>query len=219
MKEVQDHWFRRAKEEGYRARSAFKLLELQEKFRLLRPGDRVLDAGAAPGSWTQVAAKLTGPRGHVEGFDLKAIDPRGLPPNVRVRQADLRNVTLDAFGGQPFDTVISDMAPDTSGVPMADAALSCRLCHVLLDHCTGWLRPGGRLVMKVFEGGDFPELLQRTQRLFADARASKPKASRAESVEIFVVGKGYRGPGAEPPPQPPRARPTPGAGWKRPEVG
>lgn len=217
MKEVQDHWFRRAKEEGYRARSAFKLLELDERFGLIRKGDRVLDVGAAPGSWTQVAAKLTGPRGHVEGFDLKAIDPRGLPPHVRVQQADLRQVTLEALGGQAFHTVISDMAPDTSGVPMADAAMSCRLCHALLDHCATWLRPGGNLVMKVFEGGDFPELLQRAQRLFAEARASKPKASRAESVEIFVVGKGYLGAGAEPAPQTARARPAPGAGWKRPE--
>ncbi|MFN9958276.1 MAG: SAM-dependent methyltransferase, partial [bacterium] len=90
MKEVQDHWFRLAKAEGYRARSAYKLLELDERFGLIRKGDRVLDVGAAPGSWTQVAAKLTGPRGHVEGFDLKAIDPRGLPPHVRVQQADLR---------------------------------------------------------------------------------------------------------------------------------
>lgn len=217
MKEVQDHWFRRAKEEGYRARSAFKLLELHERFGLIRAGCRVLDVGAAPGSWTQVAANLVGPRGHVEGFDLKPIDPRGLPPHVRVQQADMREVTLEALGGAPFDAVISDMAPDTSGVPMADAAISCRLCHTLLDRCPAWLRPGGNLVMKVFEGADFPELLQRAQRLFADARASKPKSSRAESVEIFVVSKGYRGPGAEPAPQAARTRPAPGAGWKRPE--
>jgi 23S rRNA (uridine2552-2'-O)-methyltransferase len=215
MKEVQDHWFRRAKEEGYRARSAYKLLELHEKFGLLRKGDRVLDVGAAPGSWTQVAAHLVGPRGHVEGFDLKVIDPRGLPAHVRVQQVDMREATLEALGGRPFDAVISDMAPDTSGVPMADAAISCRLCHTLLDRCADWLRPGGHAVMKVFEGGDFPELLQRAQRLFNDARASKPKASRAESVEIFIVGKGFRGPGAEPPREAARTRPVPGAGWKR----
>jgi len=219
MKEVQDHWFRRAKEEGYRARSAFKLLELQDRFHLLRKGDRVLDVGAAPGSWTQVAAEIVGPRGTVHGFDLKVIDARGLPAHVHVQQADLREVRLESLGGAAFDAVISDMAPDTSGVPMADAAISCRLCHTLLDRCPDWLRPGGHLVMKVFEGGDFPELLQRAQRLFADARASKPKSSRAESVEIFVVGKGYRGPSAEAPREAARTRPAPAPGWKRPSGG
>ena len=124
MKEVQDHWFRLAKAEGYRARSAYKLLELDERLRLLRKGDRVLDAGAAPGSWTQVAAKLVGERGRVESVDLKAIDPKGLPTHVRVHQADLREITHESLGGGLFDAVISDMAPDTPGVPMADAAIS-----------------------------------------------------------------------------------------------
>jgi len=216
MKEVQDHWFRRAKEEGYRARSAFKLLELDERFGLIRKGDRVLDVGAAPGSWTQVAANLVGPRGHVEGFDLKAIDPKGLPANVRVHQADLREITHESLGGALFDAVISDMAPDTSGVPMADSAISCRLCHALLDRCAHWLRPGGTLVMKVFEGADYPELLKRAKSLFAEAGASKPRASRAESVEIFIWGKGWKAPSGEGPAAP-RARPQPGAGWKKPQ--
>ncbi|MFM1830236.1 MAG: hypothetical protein RLZZ558_576 [Planctomycetota bacterium] len=215
MKEVQDHWFKRAKEEGYRARSAFKLLELQEKFRLLRPGDRVLDAGAAPGSWTQVAAGIVGPRGSVDAVDLKAIDPAGLPRHVRLHQGDLRDCTLQMVGGRPFDAIISDMAPDTTGVPMSDAALSCRLCHALLDNAPQWLRPAGNVVMKVFEGADYPELLNRARRLFRECGASKPRSSRAESVEMFIWGKGYRGPNAEPPVEAPRKRPEPAPGWKR----
>ncbi|MFZ4722159.1 MAG: SAM-dependent methyltransferase [Phycisphaerales bacterium] len=218
MKEVQDHWFRLAKAEGYRARSAYKLLELDERLRLLRKGDRVLDAGAAPGSWTQVAARIVGERGRVESVDLKAIDPKGLPANVRVHQADLREITHESLGGGRFDAVISDMAPDTSGVPMADAAISCRLCHALLDRCAHLLRPGGSLVMKVFEGGDYPELLKRAKSLFAEAGASKPKASRAESVEIFIWGKGWKGPPQNGDEAPARARPQPGAGWRKPEA-
>ncbi len=214
MKEVQDHWFKLAKQEGYRARSAYKLLELDERFRLLRRGDRVLDAGAAPGSWTQVAAKLVGERGRVEAVDLKAIDPKGLPNDVRVHQADLREITTESLGGGLFDAIISDMAPNTSGVPMADAAISCRLCHALLDRCPDLLKTGGSLVMKVFEGGDFPELLERAQGMFREARASKPKASRDESVEIFIWGKGHRGHVADDSAPAARTRPTPGAGWK-----
>jgi 23S rRNA (uridine2552-2'-O)-methyltransferase len=183
MKEVQDHWFRLAKAEGYRARSAYKLV---------------------------------GERGRVESVDLKAIDPKGLPTHVRVHQADLREITHESLGGGLFDAVISDMAPDTSGVPMADAAISCRLCHALLDRCAHLLRPGGTLVMKVFEGGDYPELLKRTKSLFADAGASKPKASRAESVEIFIWGKGWKGPPRDGTDAPARTRPQPGAGWRKP---
>jgi len=215
MKEVQDHFFKRAKQEGYRARSVYKLLELDQRFRLLRRGDRVLDVGAAPGSWTQVASKLVGDRGSVQAVDLQAIDARGLADNVRLHQADLCEITLETLGGEMFDAIISDMAPNTSGVPMADAAVSCRLCNTLLDRCELWLRPRGILVMKVFEGGEFPELLKRAQGMFAEAHASKPKASRAESVEIFIWAKGFRGGNPDGLVNAPRTRPMPGAGWKK----
>jgi len=193
MKEVQDHWFKLAKQEGYRARSAYKLLELDERFRLLRRGDRVLDAGAAPGSWSQVAATRVGPKGEVVAVDLKQINGGGYPSNVRLIQADLRELTLAEMGGRPFDVVISDMAPDTTGDPMGDAMRSARLCHDLLDRCVQWLRQGGNLTMKVFEGGEYPELLKRASRMFEEAKGYKPRASRAESVEMFVVCLGYRG--------------------------
>ncbi|MFZ9880499.1 MAG: RlmE family RNA methyltransferase [Phycisphaerales bacterium] len=193
MKEVQDHFFRLAKEEGYRSRAAYKLIDIDDRKRVLRRGARVLDAGAAPGSWSQVAAERIGPKGEVIGVDLKQINGGGYPPNVRLLQADLRDLTLDDLGGEPFDAVLSDMAPDTTGDPMGDHFRSARLCHDLLDLSTTWLRKGGNLVMKVFEGAEYPELLKRASRMFEEAKGYKPRASRAESVEMFVVCLGYRG--------------------------
>lgn len=187
MKEVQDHWFRLAKERGYRARSAFKLLEIDERFKLLRAGQRVLDVGAAPGSWTQVAAAAVGARGRVVAVDLKAIDPRGLPAHVELVQADLAEIEASRFEQPPFELVLSDMAPDTTGVPSADSAVSIRLCNALLDRAGAWLRPGGSLVMKAFEGGEYPALLRRAQGMFESVKGFKPKSSRAESVEMYVV--------------------------------
>lgn len=197
MKEVQDHWFRLAKERGYRARSAFKLLEIQDRFKLLRAGQRVLDVGAAPGSWTQVAASIVGPRGRIVAVDLKPIDPRGLPPQVERIEADMTTLAPDHFGGERFQVLLSDMAPDTTGVPSADSAVSVRLCNALLDRAGWWLVPGGSLVMKVFEGGEYPALLRRAQHCFESVKGFKPKASRAESVEMFIVCRGFRG-GATP---------------------
>jgi 23S rRNA (uridine2552-2'-O)-methyltransferase len=174
---------------------------------------RVLDAGAAPGSWTQVASQLIGERGAVVAVDLKAIDPRGMPAHARLLQGDFRSIGLDDFGGA-FDAIISDMAPDTSGVPSADAAISARLCHSLLDRARDLLAPGGALAMKVFEGADYPDLLARAKRLFREARGFKPAASRAESVEIFIVCTGFKGADAEPLAAPARVRPSPAPGWR-----
>ncbi len=193
VKEVQDHWFRLAKEEGYRSRAAYKLIDIDDRKRLLRRGDRVLDAGAAPGSWAQVAVERVGPKGEVVAVDLKQINGGGYPSNVRLLQADLRDVSLAELGGRPFDVIMSDMAPDTTGDPMGDAMRSARLCHDLLDRAVEWLRPGGNFTMKVFEGGEYPELLRRAGRMFEEAKGYKPRASRAESVEMFVVCLGYRG--------------------------
>lgn len=194
MKEVQDHYFRRAKDAGYRARSAFKLLEIDERFKLLRSGQRVLDAGAAPGSWTQVAAAVVGARGRVIAIDLKDIDPRGLPAQVELLKSDLNAVDAERFASPPFDLILSDMGPDTTGVPSADSAISVRLCNALLDRAERWLRTGGSLVMKVYEGGDYPELLRRSQRMFGTAKGFKPKSSRAESVEMFIVCQKLKAP-------------------------
>jgi 23S rRNA (uridine2552-2'-O)-methyltransferase len=210
MKEVQDHFFRLAKEQGYRARSAFKLIEIDDRKRLIRKGDRVLDMGAAPGSWTQVAAERVGPRGTVVAVDLKAIDPRGLPQHVSLLQADLMDLAPEHFGGIPFDVVISDMGPDTSGDPFGDSIRSVNLCNALLDRFPRWLRRGGHATMKVYEGSEYPALLRRCAALFAESKGFKPKSSRAESVEMFVTCKGYKGPAADDDAKAVKAKPR---GW------
>lgn len=216
MRDVQDYFFKLAKEEGYRSRAAYKLLEIDRRKHVMRRGDRVLDAGAAPGSWSQVASTIVGPRGLVVAVDLKAIDPADYPPNVKLLQADLRELTLEQLGGKPFDAIISDMAPDTTGDPSGDHFVSARLCNALLDLAGTWLKIGGNLVMKVYEGADYPTLVRRAERLFDDAKGFKPKASRAESVEMFVICHGYRGP--KPPRQTaeddflPKRKPS--NGWK-----
>ena len=213
MKEVQDHWFRKAKELGYRARSAFKLIEIDDKRRMLKRGSRVLDVGAAPGSWTQVAAERVGPTGHVTAVDLKAIDPRGLPPHVALIQSDLRDLAPAHFG-DPFDVVISDMGPDTSGDPSTDSIRSVQLCDALLDRLPTWLRRGGHFVMKVYEGRDYPALLKRAGTMFTAVKGFKPSSSRAESVEMFVVCTEFKGAGQQP--QQPKARPARGWGTEPP---
>lgn len=216
MREVQDHFFRLAKEEGFRSRAAFKLIEIDERKHVLRRGDRVLDVGAAPGSWAQVAAARVGPKGAVVAIDLKAIDAKGYPANVTTVQSDLREATLDDLGGRPFDVILSDMAPDTTGDPSGDHFVSARLCNLLLDRAGTWLRIGGHLVMKIYEGADYPALLKRAKGLFEEARGFKPKASRAESVEMYIICHGHRGPR---PPKPARddgflPKRKPSSGWK-----
>jgi 23S rRNA (uridine2552-2'-O)-methyltransferase len=217
MREVQDHWFREAKAKGYRSRAAFKLLEIDRRRPILRSGAGILDCGAAPGSWLQVAAERVGPRGRVVGVDLKAIDPGGLPAWVTLVEADLRECSLGELGGRPFEVVLSDMAPDTTGDPGGDQARSARLVNDLLDRLGEWLRPGGALVYKVFEGGDYPPLLRRTQSLFARAKGFKPTASRAESVEMFVIAEGFRPAAGESGAEDPSSQPaTPRLrGWSR----
>ena len=132
MKEVQDHWFRLAKEEGYRSRAAYKLIDIDDRKRVIRRGARVLDAGAAPGSWSQVASKRVGPKGEVVAIDLKEINRANLPPNVRVLRGDLREITLEDLGGEPFDAVLSDMAPNTSGNSDLDHYRILELCQMAL---------------------------------------------------------------------------------------
>jgi 23S rRNA (uridine2552-2'-O)-methyltransferase len=221
VRDVQDHWFRQAKREGYRSRAAFKLTEIDDRKKVLSKGDRVLDCGAAPGSWCQVAARRIGPRGTVIGVDLKPIDPTGLPPNVVLQEADLREIDFHSIGGTAFDVLLSDMAPDTTGDHFGDHHRSVRLCNELLDRTDTWLRPGGNLVMKVFEGEAYRDLLDRAGSMFKKAKGFKPVASRGESVEMFVICTGHltasekaiEGGEAAEAEQIAPPRPKPGPGW------
>ncbi|MCB9845229.1 MAG: RlmE family RNA methyltransferase [Phycisphaeraceae bacterium] len=196
---LHDRYFKQAKAEGYLARSAYKLKELQERFALIRPGDLVVDLGCAPGSWMQVAAELVGPQGAVVGIDLKEVRDR-LAPNVAPLVGDIntedaaeRLLAAASDAGAPprlFDVLLSDMAPNTSGA--GDDLVSCRLCHRVLDLAPALLRAGGHLAMKALEGAEYPGLVERARSMFREARGFKPKSSREVSREMFVVARGFR---------------------------
>jgi 23S rRNA (uridine2552-2'-O)-methyltransferase len=208
---LQDHFFREAKRNGYRSRAAYKLLEIDDKRDILRKRDYVLDLGAAPGSWLQVASKCVGPRGKVIGVDLKEIDNLQLD-NVTIMQEDVTELSLDTFGDDTvFDVILSDMAPNTTGNRTIDHHCSVRLCHTALDIAATLLRPKGNLVMKVLEGEAYKGLLDRCESCFSVAKGFKPKASRAISTEMFVVCTGRRDDIANPMDVAP-APPT--SGWK-----
>jgi 23S rRNA (uridine2552-2'-O)-methyltransferase len=191
-RKLHDRFFKQAKAEGYVARSAYKLIEINEKKRIVRRGDRVLDLGCAPGSWLQVVEGVIGEPGLALGIDLQETTAR-LGPRVRVMQGDAFKVDpaeiTDMAGGR-FTVVLSDMAPNTSG--HGDDFLSVRLCRRVLELLPAVLAPGGHLLMKVLEGEEFPALLKETKALFKEAGATKPAASREVSREIFIVGMGYK---------------------------
>lgn len=194
-RKLHDHFFLQAKAEGYLARSAYKLKEIQDRKRIIRAGGRVLDLGCAPGAWLQVALELVGPKGVVVGIDLTEIPPRTLEefgPNVRVKQADVYKIDpeelIEVAGGR-FDTVLSDMAPNTSG--SGDDYPSERLCRRVLELLPPLLKPGGHLAMKIFEGELYPALVRDTAKIFRTAKGFKPEASREMSREIYIIGQGY----------------------------
>lgn len=216
---LHDKYFRLAKAEGYLARSAYKLKQIQEKRGLLRRGMRVLDIGCAPGSWLQVASEIVGELGMVVGIDLKEVDAP-MPSNVRTIQGDAFVVppaTLIAMAGLDpsagaspggrFDAVISDMMPDTTGA--GDHYRSVEACRRLLALLPRLLRSGGVFAMKVFEGEEYPALLKESATHFGEARGFKPEATRAMSVEMYITGKGYRPPRAPEAPGPGRAEVSP----------
>jgi 23S rRNA (uridine2552-2'-O)-methyltransferase len=189
---LHDEYFRRAKSEGYAARSAYKLLEIQERHGLIRAGDRVLDLGCAPGSWLQVASGIVGERGALVGVDLQPVRI-AITGACRTIVGDIGSidagVLLDAGGGV-FDVVLSDMAPSTSG--HGDDLVSARLCRTVLDIALRTLREGGRLAMKILEGAEYPAVLAETRGLFRAVKGLKPRASRDVSREMFIVGEGFR---------------------------
>lgn len=193
-RELHDAYFKKAKAEGYVARSAYKLLQIQERRRLIRRGDRVIDLGCSPGSWLQVASRIVGSDGRVLGMDLQpsTIDL----PNVRTIVADAFTMSpqelAETLGG-PADVVLSDMAPNTTGDPQGDHFRSVTLCRRVLEVLPVLLRRDGSLVMKVFEGEDYPRLLRETSRLFSDAKGYKPQATREVSREMFIIATGYAG--------------------------
>ncbi|MBI4082095.1 MAG: RlmE family RNA methyltransferase [Candidatus Lambdaproteobacteria bacterium] len=193
MKQVRDHYFREAKREGYAARSVYKLEEIDRRRGLLRPGLRVLDLGSAPGSWLQYAAERVGRQGRVVGVDLQPIR-QALPPNVTVIEGDVFELPPERLmdAGGRFHIVLSDMAPNTTGIPSADAARSARLVARALELAQAVVEPGGALLAKAFQGAELPALRAAFGQAFETVTLEKPKASRSESVEIFLLGRGRR---------------------------
>jgi 23S rRNA (uridine2552-2'-O)-methyltransferase len=187
-RDQRDHYYRKAKEEGYRARSAYKLLQINEKFHIIKKGDSVVDLGAAPGGWLQVARKLCG--GKIVGVDLEEIEPI---PGVITFRADITQVeTLDlvkeAIRGAA-DVVICDAAPNLSGAWDMDHAVSVDLARSALRAAKLLLKPRGNFVVKVFQGDMFPGFLAEVKREFASVQAHAPAASRKESAETYIVAK------------------------------
>ncbi|MEL6498566.1 MAG: RlmE family RNA methyltransferase [Planctomycetota bacterium] len=191
---LHDEYFKKAKADGYAARSAYKLLEIQKRHRLLRAGDRVLDLGCAPGSWMQVTAEIIGDNGRLVGIDLKPVR-LSLPGNVTTIVGDIEQTPADDLfdiAGGAFDVVLSDMAPNTSG--HGDDLVSARLCREVLSVAMRTLREGGKLAMKILEGSEYPGVLRETKDVFRAAKGLKPRATRDASREMFIIGEGFRAP-------------------------
>ena len=192
-----DAHYRRARAEGYRARSAYKLAELDRRYRLLAPGNFVVDLGAWPGGWLQVARGRVGERGRVVGLDLAAIEPLGAP-NVTVVTGDVRDPAAVAAVrerlGRPADVVLSDLAPKLTGVRATDEARSAELAEATLAALPSLLRPGGRLLMKVFMGPHYEGVIAALRRAFAKVTATRAEATRPGSAELYVIGTGYEAP-------------------------
>lgn len=197
MKKVQDHYFHKAKKEGFAARSVYKLEEIDHKKGLLKPGLRVLDLGCAPGSWLQYIAVRVGGGGMVLGVDLEPVTV-ALPPQARAVQGDIHLLTPEELlgggqGGALFDLVVSDMAPRTTGIPSADAARSAQLVQRTLDLAGEVLKPGGGLLAKIFQGSALADVRRAFGARFQTVSLEKPKATRSESVEVFLLGRGFKG--------------------------
>jgi len=192
-KQWQDHYTRRAKKENFPARSVYKLEEIQQKFRLIKAGDAVLDLGCAPGSWLLYAARLTGERGRVVGVDLNPLKQQ-LPANVRALTGDVLepNPELLAALGTGFNVVLSDMAPATTGNRIVDTARSFILCRAALSIAQDLLLPGGAFVCKIFQGDDFKQFADLVKTLFSKQKIFKPQSSRKASREIFIIGMGKK---------------------------
>lgn len=193
-------YYRKAKKEGYRARSAYKIQQIHERFTVVRKGEAVADLGAAPGGWSQMLVELVGPQGLVVGVDLQRIKPI---PGARFLQGDFtKKETQDRLSAilaesdrDRVDAVVSDMAPDMSGNYELDQVRSVQLAEIALAFADKHLRQGGAFVCKVFEGADFPTFRDAVKSRFKRVHQFHPPASRKSSSEVYLIGKHYLGPG------------------------
>lgn len=193
-RQLNDPYVAAAKAKGYRSRAAFKLKELDQRFHLIKRGGRVLDLGAAPGGWSQVARERVGDDGKVVAADILEMEPIA---GVDILKLDILDEhapeTLKAALGGPADVVLTDMAAPTTGHRQTDHIRTLALFEAALDLAVEVLRPGGAFVGKVFQGGATNEILARVKKNFSDVKHVKPPASRAESVELYLVALGFKG--------------------------
>jgi 23S rRNA (uridine2552-2'-O)-methyltransferase len=192
---LSDPFVKQAQRDGYRSRSAYKLIELQEKDRLIRPGMRIMDLGAAPGGWSQVASRLVGQKGRVLATDILPMDSLR---NVDFIQGDFTEDAivrqlLDWLGGEKFDLIISDIAPNLTGIDSADQASSIHFLELALDTVRRTLKPGADFVAKMFQGSGSDQYLKELRAHFEKVLIRKPAASRKESREVYLVAKGFKG--------------------------
>lgn len=195
MREIIDHWTHRARREGYPARSVYKLKEIDKRFGLLPKGGKILDLGAAPGSWSLFALRRTGPQGRVTAVDLQPLSLGREPKNLDFILGDFTTPavleTLEKAG--PYDCLISDAAPATTGNRTVDTARSEFLVEEAIGIARRFLRPGGTMAVKIFQGSDRERLLGVMREMFTSARAFKPRAVRSESFEIYFIGLQKKG--------------------------
>jgi 23S rRNA (uridine2552-2'-O)-methyltransferase len=187
-----DRFHQKAKKEGFLARAVYKLEELDQQFKLFKPSQRVLDLGCAPGSWLQYARSKVGERGVLVGLDRGPL--RGDVAGARIVVGDVLTIDPAVLRGEldAFDVVLSDMAPDTSGIRSLDQARSEALFERALEIATLVLAPGGNFVGKLFQGPDFKKLTEQVRARFETAKAAKPASSRQISIEQYVIGKGFK---------------------------
>jgi 23S rRNA (uridine2552-2'-O)-methyltransferase len=195
QRHVKDPYVRKARSEGYRSRAAYKLIEVNTRDRLFFPGAKVVDLGAAPGGWSQVAAQKSAPGGIVIAVDLLEIAPMS---GVTILRGDCREQVIhaqvvEALGGLKADVVLSDLSPNLSGIASADQARAAELVRTALDFCRAQLQPGGALLVKVFQGGEFAGLLKEMKGMFREVRTLKPAASREASRETYLLARGLKG--------------------------
>jgi 23S rRNA (uridine2552-2'-O)-methyltransferase len=192
--EKPDHWTLKAKSEGYPARSVYKLAEMQEKFKLIRPGVRVLDIGAAPGSWSLWVLRFLKGSGFLSAVDLSPLGMKPPTNNFFFLQGDLYAPEVRAALAEkgPYNVVLSDAAPNTTGDRTVDTGRSESIVEAVIDYADALLAPGGSLVVKLFQGGGERELLAAIKERYVTARGFKPKVCRAESFEVYLIGLGKK---------------------------
>jgi len=195
QRHVNDPYVKQAQKDGYRSRASYKLLEIQEKYKLIRPGMSVVDLGAAPGGWSQVTSRLIGGQGRLIASDILEMDSI---PDVTFIQGDFTQdevlaQILEAVGNSQVDLVISDMAPNMSGTPEVDMPKAMFLCELALDLTGRILKPGGNFVIKVFQGEGFDAYVKDARQKFDKVQMIKPDSSRGSSREQYMLAWGYRG--------------------------